>query len=85
MGIHVHKVLGYGLTDVAYDRYRIADPRINTDSRLLTEIWKIKPDEYRAWLEQKNGTEIGSGHLNLDQYVGRDDREPDAESRMEKR
>lgn len=37
MGIRVHKMLGYGLTDVLFDedKYRIVDPRINVSSRLL--------------------------------------------------
>lgn len=37
MGIRVHKMLGYGLTDVLFDKdkYRIVDPRINPGSRLL--------------------------------------------------
>lgn len=29
MGIRIHKMLGYGLTDVRYEKYSMSDPRIN--------------------------------------------------------
>ncbi|MBD3004868.1 hypothetical protein [Streptomyces sp. 5-10] len=39
MGIRINKVLGYGLTDVRVEgQWRIADPRVNSNSHLLTHV-----------------------------------------------
>lgn len=54
MGIRVHKLLGYGLTDVQSDDpgYKITDERINTESPGLNfEAPTIS--EYRSWLEAR--------------------------------
>lgn len=71
MGIRIHKVLGYGLTDLKTDKEgKITDPRINPEGWLLTD-WEYKEDiwtieGYRDWLkkhlkEHEKGTE---GHFN---------------------
>lgn len=56
MGIRVHKVLGYGLTDVRTDDstgHRITDERINPDSSALS--YDAPPiSEYREWLEDRS-------------------------------
>lgn len=55
MGMRINKMIGYGLTDVATEGYKIADPRINADSFLLTGI--EEPDaghpSYDQWLKQQ--------------------------------
>lgn len=51
MGIRIHKVLGYGLTDVATEDGAVVDPRINTQSPLLD--WERKPTEdYRDFVDR---------------------------------
>lgn len=51
MGMRINKMLGYGLTDVATEDYRITDPRINADSFLLGP--NVPPaEDYIAFLER---------------------------------
>jgi len=54
MGIRIRRKLGYGLTDVQYDKegWKFSDPRINASSFLL-DYETDKPDmaDYREWLE----------------------------------
>jgi hypothetical protein len=52
MGIHVHKAIGYGLTDMAYKDYRITDPRINTGSFLLGGREVPPVEDYIAFVER---------------------------------
>jgi hypothetical protein len=58
MGIRVHKLLGYGLTDVKTDEttgHRITDARINSNSSALN--WEAPSiSEYREWLEARSKT-----------------------------
>lgn len=51
MGIRVHKVLGYGLTDVKTRKWKIADGRINSKSPLLNWDAKETLDDYLNWLK----------------------------------
>jgi hypothetical protein len=64
MGIRVHKLLGYGLTDIATsaDReWEIDDPRVNSKSPGLTYT-APSIDEYRTWLEAQRE----SGDIEID-------------------
>lgn len=54
MGYRLHKVMGYGLTDVASENYRITDPRINVDSFLLDRSEDASaPQPYDEWLAER--------------------------------
>ncbi|MFE0472419.1 hypothetical protein ACFW2V_12465 [Streptomyces sp. NPDC058947] len=54
MGLRLHKVMGYGLTDVASKDYRITDPRINADSFLLDRGEDASaPQPYDEWLAER--------------------------------
>lgn len=73
MGIRVHKVLGYGLTDVECENYRISDARFNPASKFLDdERWEMKPDEYLDWLkarteEREKASDFDA--FNIDVYL----------------
>jgi hypothetical protein len=56
MGIRVHKRLGYGLTDVSYDKkaWKFTDERINPDSPLLDTNGDVPIADYRRWLSVQN-------------------------------
>lgn len=54
MGLRIHKVMGYGLTDVTSKDYRITDSRINTDSILLDRSEDVPaPQPYDEWLAER--------------------------------
>lgn len=69
MGIRVHKVLGYGLTDVVCESYRISDPRINPESKFVNDdLWDLEVEDYRDWLKEKS--EGGRDDLgNMDYWI----------------
>lgn len=55
MGIRIHKVIGYGLTDVKTRGYKIADGRINRKSMLLSdEESRFDALDYFEWVKKKN-------------------------------
>ena len=51
MGIRIHRRLGYALTDVRTDGFKVSDERINSGSWLLTHDFGPSMDAYREWLE----------------------------------
>lgn len=53
MGIRVHKVMGYGLTDLEATDRKITDPRISADA-LLGGADMPNGAEYLAWLERED-------------------------------
>lgn len=73
MGIRVHKVLGYGLTDVKVRKYQIADGRINRKSPLLDWNSKATFDDYLDWLEQQPKDPM---HFNMDTWFLHERKEP---------
>jgi hypothetical protein len=66
MGIRVHKVLGYGLTDLA-----LKDPRVNWDSPLLAG--EASAREYYAWLEARREASPETFRYSLDWALLRHD------------
>ena len=52
MGVRVHKIMGYGLTDVKTREYRIADGRINRNSKLFNG-YDLEIGDYISYLESK--------------------------------
>lgn len=78
MGIRVHKVLGYGLTDVKTRKYKIADGRINRESVLLDYDSKAKLDDYIAWLQVKYATDTEKmSHFNMDMWLFKERQDED--------
>lgn len=74
MGVRVHKMLGYGLTDLTFEKNDLTDPRINLKSVALgyegdddEDREKLDADEamdeYAAWLKAK--------YAHLDEKVQR--------------
>lgn len=53
MGIRVHKMIGWGLTDVVHMDFHPNDPRINPDSPLLR--YEATLEQYLAYLERRKG------------------------------
>lgn len=51
MGIRIHKVLGYGLTDVKTNGYKINDERFIGD-RVPDKIWEFSFKEFLTWFEK---------------------------------
>lgn len=67
MGIRVHKVLGYGLTDVKTRKYDIADGRINRKSPLLDYAADATLDQYLDWID---ATYRGDkDHFSMDSWL----------------
>jgi hypothetical protein len=70
MGIRVHKVLGYGLTDLKVGQdFRIDDPRVNPQG-ILHADWNENGKRwskgiYRDWLVKKKG-EYGSDRFTIE-------------------
>jgi len=69
MGIRVHKVLGYGLSDIKVEKYSLVDPRFTLqggawDYFLELLAYDIKPEEYIYWLRhdllKRNEEELAS-------------------------
>lgn len=61
MGLRLNKAIGYGLTDVTVEDYRITDPRINADSPLISGPWDTGEGQkdYRDWLQDRlTGDEV---------------------------
>lgn len=52
MGIRVHKLMGYGLTDVKSDKYNIADPRINPEGIFCEQEREYKVEDFMKFLRQ---------------------------------
>lgn len=79
MGIRIHKVLGYGLTDVKYDKknWEFADERINPNSFLLdpyeykdrTGKDAPKTADYLNWIKDNTSDSHG---WSLDSYLKTD-------------
>lgn len=60
MGIRVHKMLGWGLTDVEVDGYRVTDQRINPKG-IVADRWaddgrKWTTDDLLAWMKDHQPT-----------------------------
>lgn len=73
MGIRVHKVLGYGLSDVKTRKWKIADGRINAASPLLNWDSDAKLDDYLDWLKVEHKTDEDKMiHFNMDMMFFRD-------------
>jgi hypothetical protein len=53
MGIRVHKVMGYGLTDVKCDKYNIADPRVNPEGIFCDYETEFKVEDFMAFLKKE--------------------------------
>lgn len=54
MGIRIHRVMGYGLTDVKVGgQWHIDDERFNPDSPLLSDDLDPTIDEYMEWIQQR--------------------------------
>lgn len=79
MGIRITKVLGYGLTDVKYDKenWKLVDERINPDSFLLdayeykdkTGNWPPTTADYLEWIKTNTADSHG---WSLDSYLSTD-------------
>ena len=57
MGIRIHKILGYGLTNVKSESYRIQDKRFNPNG-IFGLDWEAREEKYtikgfQTWLEKK--------------------------------
>lgn len=65
MGIRVNKLIGYGLTDIQYDKYTMTDPRIRTDSILFD--WD-NPDFEDAEAYLKFLETVDDGKFELQMY-----------------
>ena len=66
MGIRIHKVLGYGLTDLAPK-----DPRISWESPLLSG--EASASEYYSWLEARRVASPGTFRFSMDWAMLRND------------
>jgi len=60
VGIRIHKVVGYGLTDVKMSKFEIKDSRFNPDGICMTD-WELKDINYTKkgyvkWLEEKKNS-----------------------------
>lgn len=55
MGIRIKKVIGYGLTNVKHDGYKLDDPRINADSPFFLRDGTLTLAGYINFLEGKTG------------------------------
>jgi hypothetical protein len=53
MSTRIHKVMGYGLTDVAHEGHRITDSRINTESFLLDRSLEEVELSFDQWLAER--------------------------------
>jgi hypothetical protein len=73
VGIRVHKVLGYGLTDVKTRKWKIADGRINSKSPLFDYDTEATFDNYIDWLKEKYSTdESRTASFNMDMWYVRE-------------
>jgi hypothetical protein len=80
VGIRVHKILGYGLTDVTHTDWDIADPRINPDSFWVT---RSEPETtYFEFLTEKLSKVEGDRDfaLELELHFHRDQEEDGTDS-----
>lgn len=75
MGIRIHKMIGYGLTDVRCADGRITDPRINASSRLFETENSILP-EYLEYVEGTNEAKEEFGDAALEAQMLREHMEP---------
>lgn len=55
MGIRIHKSIGWGLTDVKCEKFKVVDERINTDFFQSEEYWNKSEniDDFIKWLIEK--------------------------------
>lgn len=57
MGMRIHKALGWGLKNVKYKKYKLADPRFNSSSAIEGDYderdEKFTTEKYIEWLENK--------------------------------
>lgn len=88
MGIRIHKVIGYGLTDIKCKQNNIVDPRINPEGFLCAD-WETKEEKwtlkkFREWLESKRSSLVSENDkfilnwacTNVEQSIEKNRKDP---------
>ena len=63
IGIRIHKVMGYGITDLQLDDEgnAIIDPRVSPEAADGEHLWDLKLTDYQRWLKEQSDDFVAEG------------------------